>query len=614
MGRITFGMVGVLWATACGGGSTPTSRDPGGKADDLGADGGLVIPGGYACDPSPVEPLGEGFFADVSEASGIQVGTYDPAPTTPIPINDHSRLGFADLNGDGCDDVVAHNLYPNWTQAQIPFTHVILENDCHGRFTDVSAASGLRDVQAGFFAFGDVDDDGDQDAFAGLDVPVDGHASAIYLNDGAGRFTEKADSGVETTTLAGNAAFGDFDRDGNLDLYVGNGHSGYLAKDQLFLGDGRGRFRDVSATALPGNPASPSNGLVVCDFDDDEDLDVFVAIYGVSNGGAQNLLWQNDGGGRFANVAVAKGFASLPGGNYFLGYGEVAEPQGSPGTYVGGNAFGLACEDVDNDGDLDVFLTTISHPDAGEYTRKWSDPSQLLINGGPDAGYAFTNEFLARGLPFNEGDVDGAIVDFDNDGRLDLSTSRTDKYETRPAYTDEAQKGWFGLFHQRADGTFASVGLASGINDPGLERGRMKGAQNHAWSDVDLDGDLDLLVGGRDQGGGRPNFLLRNDVGSRRDWLGIRLIGDGLRVNRDAIGARVRLHYAETILTRELRGSRGTYDSMDTRTLYFGLGELGCGFGIEVRWPDGTTDVFDAAETGIDTIATIAYGQGVIAR
>jgi hypothetical protein len=121
---------------------------------------------------------------------------------------------------------------------------------------------------------------------------------------------------------------------------------------------------------------------------------------------------------------------------------------------------------------------------------------------------------------------------------------------------------------------------------------RMKGAQNHAWSDIDHDGAPDLLVGGRDQGGGRPNFLFRNKIGSKNAWLAIRLRGDGKLVNRDALGAKVTVEVAGMRVIRELKSSRGTYNSADSRALLFGLADASCPATITVRWPSGKLDTF----------------------
>jgi enediyne biosynthesis protein E4 len=596
------------------------------------------------CAPRPVEAPAANFFTDISEQSGIRLNNHYPGQSQ--PINDHSRLGFADINGDGLDDIVMHSLFPN-PQAGIPFEHLVFLNNGDGTFKDFADESGLRDVQAGFFAFGDLDNDGDQDCFAGLDVPLPGHTHQVYLNDGAGHFEKVPYAGVENVTpYVANAVFADFNGDATLDVFLGLGQTSAAVPDTLLFGQGDGTFAQANMGQFSDLNARPTNGAVTCDYDNDGDMDIFVSTYSVSTLFGHNHLWENDGG-TFTNVAVERGFAAQAGGNTWLGLLDSPEPGKTATSYVGSNGFGLACADISGDGYLDVLLATISHPVDIDYNRKWSDPSQILINRGEAENFSFVNEASLRQLPFNEGDIDAAIIDFDNDGYLDLSLSRENKYEKN--YPDDAQKGWFGLMRQNANGTFADMGTVSGINDltAALNASLLdctsndqcpegeeclktananaklkcrtpcaknedcgtptevchaagfcrllwtaKRAQNHAWADIEGDGDLDLLIGGRDMGGGRPNFLFRNDIGDKNRWVGIRVVGDGQKVNRDGVGTRVTFTYPDRILTREVHLSRGTYNSMDTKTLLFGLGALECDFEVSVRWPDGTTATF----------------------
>jgi enediyne biosynthesis protein E4 len=124
-------------------------------------------------------------------------------------------------------------------------------------------------------------------------------------------------------------------------------------------------------------------------------------------------------------------------------------------------------------------------------------------------------------------------------------------------------------------------------------------------------------VGGRDNGdGGRANWLFENRIGQDNGWLGVRLRGDGRRINRDAIGARVTLTIGQKKLVREVKSSRGTYGSADTRALVFGLGADGCVQGrsavaMEVRWPNGEVKRFPPASFPIDRYVTIDFERGL---
>ena len=167
-------------------------------------------------------------FEDVSLSSGVK------PEALPAGSIGHPRTQVADINGDGWDDLLAHNMFPNVRAGKERFEHLVFLNTGKGTFRDYSAASGLKGVQAAFFAFADWDNDGDLDVFGGLDIPDHpdgGLTNQILLNDGRGRFTLLEDSGVEVAVgtdqvgklffAVGNAAVADFDGDVLLDLYLG---------------------------------------------------------------------------------------------------------------------------------------------------------------------------------------------------------------------------------------------------------------------------------------------------------------------------------------------------------------------------------------------------------
>jgi hypothetical protein len=558
---------------------------------------------------------GENFFTYVTDRAGLTATPAVTAPPAGFP-----RMGLYDVNGDGFDDIVSNSWFPDLKVGQ-PYVHRVFINDGKGKFTDKAVEMGLANVQAAVLSFADLDNDGDPDCFAGLDVDpteakyadipeLKGATSIILMNDGTGRFTKKENSGVEGATLADAVSFGDYNNDGIVDIFVGRGHTAYASKDSLFFGKGDGTFTDESAKLVRGL-AQPSNGSVACDYDNDGDLDIFVSTYGVSVRKGWNHLWENDGTGNFTEVAEARGFNALATGTYWnarTGRGRDSQ-EADASKWIGSNGFGIDCADVTGDGNLDIWLATISHGDGADFNRLWSDPSQLLVNN-PD-GFRFGNEFLDRGLSYNEGDIDAAVGDYDNDGLLDLFITRTAKYEGN--YSGIEQKGYTGLFRQRPDGSFESKLVTSGLNDTNGATSRGKEAGNIALFDMDGDGDLDVMVA-HTEGAQKQGSVIENTLGSKNAWLALRVKGDGKKVHRDAFGTRVTLKVGGKVYLREKKSSHGTYSSGESATLNFGLGGASaCVDGknvatMDVRWPDGTVDSFDASQFSLRKRYLLNYG------
>ncbi len=451
------------------------------------------------------------------------------------------------------------------------------------RFTDVTAASGIEADGFGLgVAAGDVNNDGWTDLFLTNFGP-----SNLYLNQGDGTFRDASPtSGIDGTPGFGvSAAFADYDRDGWLDLYVGHnvnygldntiecsnvtGAGDYCppetyggTPDHLYRNTGGGRFVDVSDTALEGGRFGPALGVAVADYDGDGWIDIYVA-----NDATENLLWINRRDGTFRDVALLAG-AALSG----MGLAEAS--------------MGVDAGDFDNDGDEDLFMTHITN-----------EGNNLYVN---DGSASFRDRSTVSGLGAGSLPYTGwgtTWFDYDNDGWLDLlAVNGTVIASPGPAGRPFPYDQRKSLFRNRGDGTFEDVTGQAGAVFELSETGR--GA---AFGDVDNDGDVDVLVG-NDTG---PVRLLINRIGSRRHWLGLRLAGAG---GRDMLGARVAVRRpGEPTLWRRAR-SDGSYASANDPRVIVGLGESDARPAVEVRWPDGRTETWEAVE--IDRWTTLTQGAG----
>jgi len=571
------------------------------------------------CNTPPALTAGP-YFKDVTKAWGLD---QDGLAIEGI------RLATADLDEDSLPDLVVHKVGNNNRDdlgATPPkrYRHLLL-NEKGAAFRDHTDGSGLFAIRGGglgrsshFAIFADVNNDGHLDAFTGTYVNADssaapdpGDRNELLLGDGKGGFKLAPQSGLShkekySTT---SAAFLDYDRDGNIDLFVGFFYEiyGYLPanQDRLYRGNGDGTFTDVTdqlglttqrnAGFAEGTNSRPTYGVTACDVDGDGDTDLLVSAYGRQ----WNMLWRNDGS-KFTNVAPQSGFdadglVDYKDNEFYKCYCQssgsctAAPPKLSctVGSWtagsddqpwrLGGNTFSTVCGDFDNDGDMDLYNAEIQHWHIGLS----SDPSQMLVNSGKSPLSFQRPGTQAMGLDrehkttdWNEGDISAALFDFDADGLQDVIVMGSDYPDTRTL-----------LYHQKADHTFEELAVIAGIDH--------KRGQELSVADLDGDGDLDVLLGTSTM---RPDatgpfeaqvHLYENLVGSKSNWLKVRLVGSGKGgANHAAVGAWVKVTAGGTTQLREVGGGHGHFGLQHDLVLHFGLGSSCEVEQLEVIWPD----------------------------
>ena len=513
-------------------------------------------------------------------------------------------------------------------------------------FRHVNGAIGgkyLPETMGGGCAFFDYDGDQDQDLLfvSSCTWPWDAAGSGgsksgsivLFQNDGSGKFTDvSSTAGFGASFYGMGPACGDFDNDGDVDLFV-------AAVGENVLYENRdGVFVDVTAAAgVAGEASAWSSSPAFFDYDRDGDLDLFVCNYiqwskkidekinfqltGVGRaygppttfGGSQPYLYRNDGGGKFTEVGAAAG---------------VHVSNRSTGVPVG-KGLALAPRDLDGDGWIDLVVANDTvrnflYRNKGDGTfEELGELSGIAYSGdgaatgamGVDSARYRNDDTLGFGignfanemtsLYVTQGDplqyVDESITegigassrlmltfglfffDYDLDGRLDLLQANGHLEENinvvQPSqhYRQAAQ-----LFWNRgpdAPACFAPVPeeTVGDLAQPIVGRGA-------AYADIDADGDLDVVL---TEVGGEA-LLLRNDQAEGNRWLRVRAIGNGSTSNRDAIGARLKLETSNGVQTRQVMPTR-SYLSQVELPVTFGLGASGEPRALTVVWPDGST-------------------------
>ncbi len=440
-----------------------------------------------------------------------------------------------------------------------------IDDDCDGVADDGTDTSDADGDGYGI-AEGDCDDTrkevypGADEAWDALDNDCDGMADEDYtnlflLNDGSGSFQVRSGSGVETVDPSTAAAFGDGNADGNLDLYWGNWLESYpddpAVQDRYVQGNGDGSFTDATQQAgLITETALSCYGVLWNDYDNDGDQDIFVGNYHLYD----NFLWQNQGDGSFRDVALEVGVAH--------------DDEESPySDWPGGHTYGGDFGDVDNDGDMDFYMANLAHP----RVQPWSDPSMFVVNqGAPD--FLFVNLLEEYGFIYDEGDVNAAFADYDNDMDLDLVVASLYTGHYSRLYRNDGGTGFTDVTYQTGTAVHDSVSAV--------------------WSDVDEDGDMDLFIA--DRADAPYVHLFVNQVGQEHNWLQLDLVGSS--GNRDAVGARVTLEAGGVGQIRDVPGGGGHSNTQQTRIVHFGLADVATIDKVQVRWVGGATETISGLE------------------
>ncbi|MGH7495545.1 MAG: FG-GAP-like repeat-containing protein [bacterium] len=388
-------------------------------------------------------------------------------------------------------------------------------------------------------SWGDYDNDGDLDAFI---TTWYGDTNPFFENTGNGAFTRITTGSVATDGSFSEAcSWGDYDNDGDLDLYVSNSGDVNATGPQrnfLYQNNGDKTFTKITAGALMTD-LKFSRGMNWVDYDDDGDLDVFVANEeNQTNDLYRNLLKENG----------TVGFDKLSAGNIVT---DVASSwSGSWGDY-------------DNDGDLDLFVAN------------WGNQNNALYQNAGNG----TFQKITAGVIVNDGGYSASSGwgDYDNDGDLDLYV--TNAYGPGPLRNFLYRN----LLMDSDTLAFEKIITGPAVMDLGYSYGL-------SWADYDHDGDLDLFVA-RTQNENQNNAFYINDGGNQKNWLELSCVGTVS--NKSAIGAKVRLK--ATIngnaiwQRRDVAGQEG-YCGQNLR-LHFGLGETAMIDSLMVEWPSGNREI-----------------------
>ena len=524
----------------------------------------LCIPVAIVAQRAPASPTGApARFVDITAQARITFVHNNGATPEKRMVEDFgSGVAWIDYDGDGFPDLFFVNGAPGASNA-------LYHNNKDGTFTDVTRPAGVAGISgANAKSFktgvtvGDYDNDGRLDLFVTAYGP-----NILYKNNGNGTFTDVtaaaglAGGALEWSTSTG---FFDYDRDGDLDLYVATyldykltdnpycgfqkpGYRTYCSPsifdgvaDRLYRNNGNGTFTDVSRAAGIANPAGKGLGVTFCDYDRDGDEDVYVA-----NDQVRNFLYRNNGDGTFKDVAYGAGVGLSPDGKARAG-------------------MGVDCADFDGNGFPDLIVTNFEDELNGLFKN---------LGDGTFQDVAATTGLQSSLLPLGFG---AKFFDQDNDGDLDLFIVNGHVIDNVQLYRPTSSYAQRPLFYENIGGRFADITPVAGA---ALQLKRV--GRGLAVADMDNDGDLDLAISNQ----GQAPQLLRNQAAGA-NWLELR--AQGKKSNRFGLGARIEITAGGKRQVGEVNTAASYLSGNDVR-LHFGLGAAKVIERITILWPSGQT-------------------------
>ncbi len=516
-------------------------------------------------------------FTEVSEQAGIRFEHFPFRRTSQLPEDMGPGIAWGDYDGDGLPDLFLVNFaaplgVSDAEMAASSATDRLYRNRGDGTFEDVTQSAGVGAAHRGIGAsFGDYDADGDEDLFV-----TSWGRNILWDNQGDGTFRDvTARAGLDAEGFWTGASWADFDLDGDLDLYV-CGYVNYIPEepgtDFARVGDAENPF-----TINPSSYTPRPNHFYVNR--GDGSFDERAAEAGVRSEMGRSLAaaWADFDGDGLPDLYVANDVSDNA---MFRNRGDGTFQDVSYEALVADyrSSMGIAVGDWDGNLDLDLFLT---HWVAQE-NALFSNQTSATLADGSGGRLRFSDEADRVGLGQIALDLVGwgtAFVDFDNDGWLDLFVANGSTLQKRDDPSQLVPMHPHLYWNRGPEDGFFEVGAEAGIrtDPPGVGRGA-------AFADYDADGDADLLIV---RHGGRAR-LLRNDspVGN---WVGFKVRAQS--GHPSGIGARIVVRVGDRAYLREA-GAGPSYLSQNGSDVLFGLGEATRVERVEVSWPGGRREVW----------------------